>query len=117
MRKANFTSFPSNSPGKPRAVFKPYLGVKSKFRKKKTDYIQQQAESSPGYGNTKVRRAWLKQNIHCQLRIAGAVPAIPVCGDCVQVVVKSYNSKFHVRHSCYNSKMHKYLSSCFVNYP
>ena len=29
MRKANFASFPSNSPGKARAVFKLHLGVKS----------------------------------------------------------------------------------------
>ena len=36
VRKANFTSFPSNSPGKARAVFKLYLGVKSKLIK--TDY-------------------------------------------------------------------------------
>ena len=38
MRKANFTSFPSNSPGKAGAVFKPYLGVKSKLRKKMDYY-------------------------------------------------------------------------------
>ena len=36
MRKANFTSFSSNSPGKARAVFKLYLGVKSKLKKKRT---------------------------------------------------------------------------------
>ena len=31
---ANFTSFPSNSLGKARAVFKLYFGVKSKLKKK-----------------------------------------------------------------------------------
>ena len=36
MRKADFTNFPSNSPGKARGVLKLYLGVKSKLRKKRT---------------------------------------------------------------------------------
>ena len=38
MRKVNFIFFPSNSPGKARAVFKMYLGVRCQLRKKKTDY-------------------------------------------------------------------------------
>ena len=37
VRKANFTSFPSKSADKARVVFKLYLGVRSKL-KKKTDY-------------------------------------------------------------------------------
>ena len=34
VRKANFTSFPSKSPDKARAVFKLYLGVRSKLKKR-----------------------------------------------------------------------------------
>ena len=34
VRKANFTSFSSNSPGIARAVFKLYLGVRSKLKKR-----------------------------------------------------------------------------------
>ena len=36
VRKANFTRFPSNSPDKARAVFKRYLGVRFKLKKKRT---------------------------------------------------------------------------------
>ena len=39
-RKANFASFPSDSPGKARAVFKLYLRVRSKLiEEKKTEYM------------------------------------------------------------------------------
>ena len=60
VRKANFTCFPNNSPGKARAVFKLYLELKSKLRRKKTDH----SSMVELIGIFKLYRFMLTESIH-----------------------------------------------------